>query len=118
MADAALPPSGNADVGSAARLGLALLAGIIAKGGANYLVSHGIITDADTAEVISIGTSIIMAGAAVVWAKFKNLHIGEKLNAAAATGDPTADPSAPSVKAAVSAAAANPSSAVAAKVSS
>lgn len=112
------PLGATVDLGSAARLALAGAAGIIATNGAAYLQSHGIITDGQTADVISWGSAAIVGLATAAWAKFKNLHFGDKLNAAAATGDPKADPSTPATKAAVEAAIADPNSGVTGKPTS
>ena len=113
-----LPPTGQADLGSVARLGLALAAGVIAKDGAAYLVAHGLIENADTAEVVSVGTGVIIGVSAAAWAKLKNLHFGAKLVAAAATRNPRANPADASTKAAVAAAIADPKSPITAKVTS
>lgn len=113
MAVPVLPPTG--DIGSYARLALGAVATAVATNGANYLVAHNLITSAQTADFVSWGSGVIIAGAAVLWARIKNLHFANKLNAAAATGDPNADPKAPAAVAAVQAAIADPSSPIVAK---
>jgi hypothetical protein len=111
----AIPQSAAADLGSASRLCLALVAGIVAKDGSAFLVAHNIITSADTAEVVSVGTGVLIGLGSLLWSKLRNIHIGQKLVAAAATGNPKADPSSPLTQSAITAAISDPSSPITAK---
>lgn len=103
----ALPPIISNNVASLARFALV--------SAATYLVSHGIIAQDQTTTFISVGSGLAMAAASTAWVWWQNRQGAKKLVAAAATGNPTADPKAPEVVQAISAAIADPNSSITAK---
>lgn len=115
LPQAQTPAGGATDLASLTRLAMAGMATALATDGVNYLVAHGIVDSTDSAKVIAWGGAFVLAAGATAWAKFKNSTWGHKVVAAAATGDPLADPAASTTVAAVAAAIANPNSPIEAK---
>lgn len=110
MADApqtTLPPLISNNLGSAARLTLTALAGL--------LVQRGILTNDETTAFVTIGSGILIAFVSFVWVFVQNKVQAKKIVAAAATGNPFADIKAPSTQAAIAAALADPTSPITAK---
>lgn len=115
LTTAQTPAGMPTDLASLARLAMAGAATALATDGVNYLVAHNIVDSQWSAKLIAWGGAFILAAGAAAWAKFKNSSWGHKVVAAAATGDPLADPAAAETIAAVTAAIANPNSPIEAK---
>lgn len=113
--DAKTPSTAWANFTSSFRAFLLVASTGWALKGAHWLVAHGWLPNADVAQFTSYASGAIMAGATLVWAYFQNYRVAHKLVAVAATGDPKADVAAPSTQAAISAAIADPNSAIEAK---
>lgn len=103
----ALPPIIATNLASGARALLTTVAGV--------LVTNGAISADQTSQFVNIGAGIVTMAATFAWAWFANRQNAKKLVAAAATGDPQADPATPETKAAVSAAILDPNSNISAK---
>jgi ABC-type phosphate transport system substrate-binding protein len=110
-----LPPTSAANLSSSIRAILLMMATVEAIKGATWLVSHGYIENSDVAEFVSVTTGAIIAAATLGWSYLQNHFNGRKIVAAAATGNPGADPADPKTKAAVSAAINNSLSPITAK---
>lgn len=112
---AALPSQASENLQSSIRAMLLMGAAGEALKGANWLVAHGVIENSDAAQFVALGSSALVAAGTLGWSFLRNKLNAMKLNAAAATGDPKADPKDPDVKAQISAAIDNPLSPITAK---
>lgn len=111
----ALPPTSGANFASSVRAMLFMAAAVIAGDGANYLVAHGYITSDMAAQAVAVGSGVIISTATLAWSFLQN-HFQVKMHvAAAATGNPQADPNAPSTQDAIARAIASPLSPITAK---
>lgn len=88
-----LPPVLPANLTALVKILLSMLAG--------WLLHQGLITSTNTTELVDIGSALLIPLVTFGWAWLQHILDAKKLVAAAATGNPTASPSAPATLAAV-----------------